>query len=253
MNDGERGPRESGRELARGVAAIAVVGAVLGLAFNALQLAAGGRHGLSWTRRETKLETLQAIDRIVSAAALDSARAHTAPPPAATDTTPAATPPKPAPSKPAAATKAAPAPAVAEPVAPPTPPAPKVAVPFVPDTREPMEVAYDLTRKFWDAGAAVFVDARSAQEYAEGHIPGAVNLDFDDVQRKPELAGQLDTHGRAVIVTYCSGGTCELSRHLATALIEAGHHKVLVFTGGMPAWQAAGGRVVTGPARGEAP
>jgi rhodanese-related sulfurtransferase len=118
-------------------------------------------------------------------------------------------------------------------------------VPAIPDTPEPLEVGYATVKALHDAGAALFVDARPADEFAQGHIPGAVNLPFDDVFTKPELAKSLDSRGRP-IVAYCDGGNCELSKNLAFALIETGQKKVLVFTTGLSGWKDAGNRVVTG-------
>jgi rhodanese-related sulfurtransferase len=148
------------------------------------------------------------------------------------------------------ATRSAPPPAPrAEPVAGATPPpattSTSAPVPEIPDTREPLEAGYATVKALHVANAALFVDARSSEEYAAGHIPGAVNLPFDDVFGKPELAKSIDPKGRP-IVTYCGGGDCELSKSLAFALIEAGQRKVLVFVAGLPGWKDAGNPVATG-------
>ena len=81
----------------------------------------------------------------------------------------------------------------------------------IPDSREPVEASLDIVRRLHADGAAVFLDARTAAEYAEGHIAGAVNVPFDDVFKHPELLKSVDAKGRPV-VTYCGGGDCELSR-----------------------------------------
>ncbi|MFI5372812.1 MAG: rhodanese-like domain-containing protein [Candidatus Eisenbacteria bacterium] len=118
-------------------------------------------------------------------------------------------------------------------------------VPVIPDTREPLEANYAVIKALHDANAALFVDARTAEEYAAGHIPGAVSLPFDDVFKKPDLAKQLDSQGRP-IVTYCDGGDCELSKDLAFSLIDNGHKKVVFFKDGLPGWKSAGNEVHTG-------
>jgi rhodanese-related sulfurtransferase len=128
----------------------------------------------------------------------------------------------------------------------------RIDLPFIPDTREPLEVQYATIRKFYDADAALFVDARSAEEYAEGHIPGAVNLPFDDVFRDQSLASSFDGRGKPLVV-YCGGGDCELSRNLAFSLIEGGHRKVLVFMGGTAGWTEAGNALLPGAAPGARP
>ena len=55
-------------------------------------------------------------------------------------------------------------------------------------------------KKAWDAGTVLVLDVRDAGSYAEGHIPGAVLLPLEDLQRKvPELK-----RARTPIVAYCS-------------------------------------------------
>jgi rhodanese-related sulfurtransferase len=118
-------------------------------------------------------------------------------------------------------------------------------VPAIPDTREPLEANYSVVKALHDANAAVFLDARSAEEYAAGHIPGAISMPFDDVFKKPDLAKNLDDKGKP-IVTYCDGGDCELSKDLAFSLIDNGHKKVVFFKDGLPGWKSAGNPVSTG-------
>jgi rhodanese-related sulfurtransferase len=118
-------------------------------------------------------------------------------------------------------------------------------VPAIPDTREPMEANYSVIKALHDANGALFLDARSAEEYAAGHIPGAISMPFDDVFKKPDLAKNLDDKGKP-IVTYCDGGDCELSKDLAFSLIDNGHKKVVFFKDGLPGWKSAGNPVNTG-------
>jgi len=254
-------PDDTGRGLARGIAAIVLAGLALGIGFNAMQRAAGPRHGLDWIRHEVKLASLEALASPATAADSTTAARDTAAASApAPDTAHAAAPAHAARDTAHARRGSAPK---RGPAAPPSPATPKPAttkpaapaadVPAVPDTREPLEAQYATIKKLWDAGAALFVDARTPEEYAEAHIPGAVSLPFDLVFKDPDLAKRVDTKGRAIVVTYCGGGDCDLSRNLAFSLIEAGQHKVLVFMGGMPGWKDAGNAVATGKAPGAAP
>ncbi len=164
-----------------------------------------------------------------------------------TKTTTTTTAAKPAP-RPAAKAATTPARPVQTATAPPA----TLDLPTVPDSDQPLEADYAMVKKFWDAKAALFLDAREASEYAEGHIPGALSLPYDDVFKDPDKAKSVNSNGR-VIVTYCSGGDCELSKNLAAALIDAGHKKVLVFTGGMPGWKEGGAPVATGTEPGAKP
>ena len=81
--------------------------------------------------------------------------------------------------------------------------------------------------------ATVIVDVRSPAEYASGHIPGAINIPFDQVaQRLDEVDASQD------IAVYCMVGP--RARKGETALLAAGYKKVFHVGGGFGAWRAAG-------------
>jgi len=113
------------------------------------------------------------------------------------------------------------------------------AVPQIPDVGRPVQIQLDALKQFFDADAALIVDAREPDEFAEGHIPGAVNVPYDTAVTDPALLESLDSGGRPVI-TYCGGGSCELSLSLADELFFAGHDRVAVYIGGLPEWIEAG-------------
>jgi rhodanese-related sulfurtransferase len=123
-------------------------------------------------------------------------------------------------------------------------------LPEIPDLGRPVKIERDALKQLYDAHAVLLVDARDPDEYAQGHIPGAQSLPFDEVSSQPERLITLDSGGRP-IVAYCGGGGCELSMTLAFDLIEAGHTRVAVYTGGFPQWEAAGYPVARGAAPGE--
>ena len=238
----------------RHVLTIVLVGAALGLGFNALQLSANPSRALPWVKGERRVVQLELLSHTPPAtpalAPPDAEARSTATAAAATpafsdtagrDTAHVRSAHAKNTAKPGTSTKAALPAAAAMPAHAPatSAAAPAANLPVIPDSREPIEAGIDVAQKFHAAGAALFLDARSAQEYAEGHIAGALNLPFDDVFKTPALAKAVDPKGR-VIITYCGGGDCDLSRSLAFALIDAGFRKVLVFTGGIPAWTSAG-------------
>jgi len=81
--------------------------------------------------------------------------------------------------------------------------------------------------------APAVIDVRTPEEYASGHIPGAVNVPFDQVATR---IGEIDgSHGVAL---YCMVGP--RARKGESALLAAGHEKVFHLEGGLAAWQAAG-------------
>ena len=94
-------------------------------------------------------------------------------------------------------------------------------------------------KQIYDSGDVLFVDARTSEDFDEGHIPGATSLpvgQFDEL-----IDSFLDQHDiEQPIVTYCSGRTCEDSHNLAQLLIDIGYSDVTVFIDGFPGWEAKG-------------
>ena len=266
------GTGETGSRLAAGILLIVVTGVALGVAYNALQQQANPSKALAWVRKDVALKSLEELQGARPPAEGPTGGAGVAPaepavvsggadgppptgqPPqpggqiAAAATDPGA---QPAPGPGAAAPAEKPVAVVALPVqtlksadSPPAPP-----LPAIPDLKEPLDAKLTTVKQFFDARAAVIVDARTPEEYTEGHIQGAVSLPFDDVARDQSLLKRFAAGGKPVIV-YCGGGDCELSRDLASLLIDAGHRKVLVYMGGYPEWQGAGYPTVKGAAGG---
>jgi rhodanese-related sulfurtransferase len=241
----QRGPDDSGTALWRGVLMLTAAGIVVGLAVNVIAMGTHSGRALSWTPVERGLAQL---DTVGTAAMPESAAIQRpapeppaqspapAPSPAKTGTVHSTTPPTHASN---GATSAPPAATSAPPAASPA------NLPAVPDSRDPVEIHTADARRFHAAGAALFIDARGADEYAAGHIAGAVSVPFDEAFKDPKLVSAVDAQGRPIIV-YCSGGDCEASKNLAYSLLGAGKKKVLVFTDGMPAWESAGYPVTKG-------
>ncbi len=82
---------------------------------------------------------------------------------------------------------------------------------------------------------AVFLDARSQEQYNEGHIQGARSLPWQEFEKKAEkvLAGILPDSN---IITYCDGESCDLSKELAFALLGRGYANTRVLVNGWTVW-----------------
>lgn len=94
------------------------------------------------------------------------------------------------------------------------------------------------------SGQAVFVDAREAEEFALGHIEGALSLDpLSFGQEFPALRERME--GKTV-VTYCDGEQCQLSHELAEQLKGMGLLDVRVLRNGWSLWTAQGLPTATG-------
>jgi rhodanese-related sulfurtransferase len=117
----------------------------------------------------------------------------------------------------------------------------------IPESEDPIKISLSQAKKFFDRGGVVILDARDPEEYAEGHISGALSAPTDSKMGDIEWLKTMSKDPRPIIC-YCGGGDCELSIELATELTRTGHRRVLVFEDGFPAWQSAGYPVQEGSA-----
>lgn len=115
---------------------------------------------------------------------------------------------------------------------------------------ERMDISLEEAERLYFTHAAVFIDARSAEEYAQGHIRDARSLPWQDVDLN-FMTVTADLELTTPIVTYCDGETCELSHDLALFLRDAGFTDTRVLVNGWTVWQQAGLPVGTGPPLGK--
>ncbi len=97
-----------------------------------------------------------------------------------------------------------------------------------------------LLERLDDGEKAPYVlDVRTAEEFVAGHVPGAVNIPYDQVaSRLAEVPKDRD------VVLYCrSGRRAQLA---AEVLMDKGYSRLEHLQGDMPAW-AAQGRPVEKP------
>jgi rhodanese-related sulfurtransferase len=92
----------------------------------------------------------------------------------------------------------------------------------------------------------MFVDARSAAEFEQGHVEGAVHLPLDAFSggSRPIALDALDPAQQIVI--YCGGGDCHASHDVAIRLNAFGYKLCYVMKDGYPAWQSAGYETAAG-------
>jgi rhodanese-related sulfurtransferase len=84
--------------------------------------------------------------------------------------------------------------------------------------------------------AAVFLDARTPAEYEQGHIQGAVNLPWHEVDNYFETV-IMTLDPEATTITYCDGEACPLSHDLALFLKDLGFTRVKVLVNGWTLWK----------------
>ena len=104
-----------------------------------------------------------------------------------------------------------------------------------------------------EAGEVTLVDTREEWEHAEGHIPGAVQLDWrelvDDETRglrtEADLRGLLSERGITPdrrTVLYCN--TARRVSHTYLVLRELGYEDVALYEGSLTEWTDRGGELV---------
>jgi rhodanese-related sulfurtransferase len=112
-----------------------------------------------------------------------------------------------------------------------------------------MQIELAGLKYVWESDhTAVFLDARSPEEFQAGTVPGARNLQVDDVERAKE-DGRLpmEDHNTRVIVF---GGDADQARAVADRVAKNAFHNVAFFGGDMASLEtivdsSAGSRAVT--------
>mgnify|MGYP001301600707 CR=1 FL=1 len=102
------------------------------------------------------------------------------------------------------------------------------------NARDAMEpVSRRELRQRMKAGTVTVVDVRPAEEFAMGHVPGAINIPPSELNRR--LA---DLPRSKEVVAYCRGPYCVFAFEAVAALRKAGY-KARRLEDGMPHWRAA--------------
>ena len=90
------------------------------------------------------------------------------------------------------------------------------------------------------AGVVTVLDVRPPDEFACGHLPGALNIPLSELRKRlAELPPKQE------VVAYCRGPWCVLAFE-AVALLRKHGHKARRLDGGLPEWKVAGLPVRTG-------
>src|SRR5262249_16946576 len=106
------------------------------------------------------------------------------------------------------------------------------------DSLEP--VSRDELLRLTRVGAVTVLDVRPEDEFALGHLPGAVNIPLRALELR---LSELDPAQE--VVAYCRGPYCVLS-YEAVAALRARGFKVRRLEDGFPEWRAAGLPVISG-------
>jgi rhodanese-related sulfurtransferase/DNA-binding transcriptional ArsR family regulator len=100
------------------------------------------------------------------------------------------------------------------------------------DALEPIPAAELLARA--RTGEVTVLDVRPAEEFAAGHLPGAINIPLSELEQR---LGELDASRE--VVAYCRGPYCVLS-YDAVARLRAQGMTARRLADGYPEWRVAG-------------
>lgn len=90
------------------------------------------------------------------------------------------------------------------------------------------------------AGTDVLIDVREPDEFAAGHLPGAVNIPRGLLEFRLSATESLQRRDLNVIVYCKTGGRSALA---ACAMQDMGYLELRSLAGGFDGWLAAGGDV----------
>lgn len=121
---------------------------------------------------------------------------------------------------------------------------PKAQLSELKTVEEPVASLEEARALFLTQGA-VFIDARSNEAYSAGHIQGSINLPADHFDEFfTSTMGEVPPD--SLIITYCDGESCTLSKELALSLAGKGYAHVRVLVNGWSVWLEAKLPVETG-------
>jgi len=95
--------------------------------------------------------------------------------------------------------------------------------------------AEELAGQIQDSRAPLILDVRSPTEYARGHIPGSLNIPYDELNSR---LSEIDVPKTEEIVVHCQGGRrAQIAENILHA---AGYSNVRDLDGHMAGWQKNG-------------
>lgn len=110
---------------------------------------------------------------------------------------------------------------------------------LVNDSGESLIISLEEAKVLCTEKGAVFLDARSPEDYGRGHIFCAKNIPWQAFDEYISYVWNTIPED-AWIVAYCDGETCSLSENLAKELVSMGYTKVRVLLNGWTRWREAG-------------
>lgn len=89
--------------------------------------------------------------------------------------------------------------------------------------------AFDVQHHLEADSGTVLLDVRSPEKYSEGHIPGAISMPLDSLDKRID-----ELNPESEIILVCGNG--QLSLRAARILLDRGYNSVFTLDGGVEAW-----------------
>ena len=101
------------------------------------------------------------------------------------------------------------------------------------------EISLSEAHDLYSQKKVLFVDARDPLSFDEGHIAGALNI-YPDEAALSAAKLKTDNYRGVLIITYCDGPQCPLSKETAYELLRQGVPEAKVLVNGWSLWLKAG-------------
>lgn len=96
-----------------------------------------------------------------------------------------------------------------------------------------------LALSIHQAGDHWFVDARPATEFKKGHVPKALPLPFEDLDKQLLILEQVLDSDKPLVV-YCRNRECDDALLLIIELRDMGKSNLLYYVDGFELWEESG-------------
>ena len=88
----------------------------------------------------------------------------------------------------------------------------------------------------------MIIDVRHSDDFALGHLPGAVSYPLDEFDNQIQKI-LLGIKRAEPLLIYCSGPECNMSHIFAERLTHLKYTDIKIFSGGYRAWKDSGQRI----------
>jgi len=99
-------------------------------------------------------------------------------------------------------------------------------------------VTLEQVKRLLSEHRALFIDARGADEYEKGHIKGALNIPYLEVDKHFEEIVNIPRD--TLVVVYCHNPDCSVGRDLVSFMKQLEFRNLLVYDNGWDEWEKTG-------------